>query len=384
MDWKEKSLETRAVHAGDPRPRVEGSLVLPIFQSTVFEQRHEHGYHDVVYPRLNNLPNHTALGAKLAALEGAERATVTSSGMAAISTTLLSLLREGGHLLIQGQLYGGTHMLVASHFEGFGFEFDFIDSDDPSSWAGQVKPNTRAVYVEAITNPLCQIIDHREVVHFAREHELVSVIDNTFATPVNFRPIELGYDIALHSATKYLNGHNDLVAGAVVGGDERIQSIVELQNELGGSLDPHGVYLLNRGIKTLALRVGRQNENAAALARFLAKHDAVARVHHPALPSHPHHELAAELFDGYGGMLAFEPAGGVEAAERFFDRVQIPTPGPSLGGVETLATRPAITSHVGLTPDERRRVGIGDGLIRISVGIEAAKDLLEDFGQALR
>jgi cystathionine beta-lyase/cystathionine gamma-synthase len=383
MNWREQSLQTRVIHAGDPRPRVEGALVLPIFQSTVFEQRDDRGYHDVVYPRLNNLPNHVALGEKLSALEGAEAATVTSSGMAAISTTLLSVLAGQGHLLIQDQQYGGTHMLVSGHFSGLGFTFDFIDPEDPKSWRSKLRPDTRAIYTETLTNPLVQVIDHTEVVRFARENELVSVIDNTFATPINYRPIENGYDVAVHSATKYLNGHSDLVAGAIVGSRRLIEPIVRLQNELGGSLDPHGVYLLNRGVKTLALRVRQHNANSLALAKFLEGHAAVRRVNHPGLETHPHHRRAKELFDGFGGMLSFELAGGVEAAERFFDRARIPTAGPSLGGVETLVTRPATTSHVGLTGEERQALGIGDALIRVSVGIEDENDLIADFDQAI-
>jgi cystathionine beta-lyase/cystathionine gamma-synthase len=376
-------IETRVIHAGDPRPRVGGALTLPIFQSAVFEHKGEDGtYHDVLYPRLNNLPNHTALGRKLAALEGAEAAVPTASGMAAISTALLSVLGKGGHLLVQGQLYGGTHMLLTEHLERFGMEYEFIDSERPEAWDAQVRSNTRAIYAEAITNPTMQVMDHERVVEFARRHGLVSLIDNTFATPVNFRPIELGYDVVLHSATKYLNGHSDVVAGAIAGTAERVDEMLHLLNELGGTLDAHACFLLNRGLKTLVLRVRQQNANALALARHLEARSDVARVNYPGLESRPDHVRAARLFEGFGGMLSFEFSAGADAARRFTDRVRIPVIGPSLGGVETLITRPATTSHRGLSADERARLGIGDGLMRVSVGIEALDDLIEDFDRA--
>jgi cystathionine beta-lyase/cystathionine gamma-synthase len=274
-------------------------------------------------------------------------------------------------------------MLITEHFERFSLSHTFIDPHAPESWRAALRPETRAIYTESITNPTMQVIDHERVVAFAREHGLVALIDNTFATPVNFRPLELGYDIALHSATKYLNGHSDVAAGALCGRRERVAEITHLLNELGGMLDPHACFLLNRGMKTLTLRVREQNANALSLARFLAEHPAVRHVHYPGLETHPQHALAKKLFAGYGGMLSFELRGEAAAARTFFERVTIPTVGPSLGGVETLLTRPAATSHRGLTAEARQRLGIGDGLIRVSTGIESAEDLLADFGQAL-
>jgi len=384
MESKKQGLETVAIHAGDLKPRVGGALTLPIFQSSVFEYDGEGGdYHKILYPRLNNLPNHQALGAKLAALEGGEAAMVTASGMASISTALLSVLGRGGHLLIQDQLYGGTHTLLTKYFAEFGLEYDFIDPDDPDSWRTLLRPTTRAVYTESMTNPLMQVLDHREIVRFAREHELVSLIDNTFTTPVNFRPLELGYDLVLHSATKYLNGHSDLVAGVIVGSAERLKTANRLLAELGGTLDPLGCFLLSRGLKTLVLRVRRQNENATRLARFLAERPEVQRVNYPGLEEHPHHARAKELFEGCGGMLSFELAGGADAARRMLGRLQIPLVGPSLGGVETLITRPVTTSHSGLSAQEREQLGITDGLVRLSVGLETLDDLMADFAQAL-
>lgn len=383
MILEKAGLETRVVHAGRTRPRIERAAVLPIFQCTVYEHFEEAGYNDVRYPRLNNLPNHDALGRKLAALERAEDALVTGSGMAAITTALLQVLGGGGHLLIQDQLYGGTHAFVAHDFEKYGLSFDFIAPDRPETWKSKLRPNTRAVYVEAMTNPLLQVADHRAVVQFAREHGLVSMIDNTFATPVNFRPIEVGFDLSLHSCTKYLNGHNDLVAGAIIGSKEQLDAIRNLLGHLGGTLDPHACFLLDRGIKTLVLRVRQQNANALALAGHLAQSPAVEKINYPGLPQHPDHTRAAELFEGFGGMLSFELKSGAEGARRLLERVELPVPGPSLGGVETLVTRPVTTSHASLTPEERDRLGISDGLIRVSVGIEAVADLIADFDAAM-
>jgi len=378
------ALQTQAIHAGRIEPRIEGAAVLPIFQCSVYEHLAEDGsYHDVRYPRLNNLPNHVVLGRRLAALEGAEAGLVTASGMAAISTAILALLGEGGHLLVQGQLYGGTHAFVHHDLGRFGGSFDTIDPERPDSWKDKLRPNTRAIYVEAMTNPLLQVIDHRAVVAFARKHGLVSLIDNTFATPVNFRPIELGFDLSLHSCTKYLNGHNDLVAGAIIGSAKLVGQVKSCLDHLGGSLDPHACYLLERGLKTLVLRVRQQNASALALAQRLAAHRAVQVVNYPGLETHPDHARARALFGGFGGMLSFELRGGVEAARRFLGRVELPVNGPSLGGVETLVTRPCTTSHASLSPAERESLGIRDGLIRVSVGIEDTDDLIRDFEAAL-
>ncbi|HEY0004022.1 MAG TPA: aminotransferase class I/II-fold pyridoxal phosphate-dependent enzyme [Pyrinomonadaceae bacterium] len=378
-----KRLETKAVHAGEPEPRINGAVVLPIFQTAMFEYAGETSYHDLKYIRLNNTPNHVALHQKLAALENGEAALVTASGMAAVSTALLTVLSAGDHLLAQDSLYGGTHGFITQDFSGFGLSFDFINATDPATWELLLRPNTRAIYVETITNPTMQVADLKAVVQFAREHNLVSIIDNTFASPVNFRPLELGFDLSLHSCTKYLNGHSDIVAGACIGSTSLIEKITHKLNHLGGSLDPHAAFLLQRGIKTLALRVRYQNESALKVAQFLEGHPAVAQVNYPGLENHPSYQRARDLFEGFGGMLSFELKGGVEAAESFIGKTELPVIAPSLGGVETLLTRPAITSHAGLSPEGRQRIGISDGLIRVSIGIEATEDLIEDFAQAL-
>jgi len=377
------SIDTQLVHAGEPRPRIAGAVEMPIFQSATFEYAGEGSYHDVRYLRINNTPSQLVLHAKIAALEGAAAALVTASGMAAISTTLLAVLSAGDHLLVQDSLYGGTHELVTGELTKLGITHDFIDADRPESWPALLRPNTRAIYVEAMTNPLLRVADLEGVTQFARSHRLLSIIDNTFATPVNFRPLTVGFDLVVHSASKYLNGHADIVAGAVAGDAATIERIRHKANHLGGCLDPHAAFLLKRGLKTLALRVRYQNDSTLRIARFLEEHAAVARVHYAGLASHPRHERARRLFAGCGGVLSFELRGNAARAQEFEQRVRIPTVAPSLGGVQTLLTRPAATSHAGLPPAERQRLGISDGLLRLSVGIEATEDLIEDLRRAL-
>jgi cystathionine beta-lyase/cystathionine gamma-synthase len=382
MSQQLRRIETQLIHAGEPRPRIAGAIAMPIFQSAMFEYAGEASYHDLKYIRLNNTPNHRVLHGKIAALEGTGAALVTASGMAAISATLFTVLSAGDHLLAQSCLYGGTHDLLTQDFARFGISFDFIDADDRASWREALRPNTKAIYLEAMTNPLLEVGDLRGAVEFAREHGLVSIIDNTFATPVNFRPAELGFDLTLHSATKFLNGHSDIVGGAVAGPADTIERITHRLNHLGGSMDPHAAFLLGRGLKTLALRVRYQNESALRIAQFLQSHPAVARVNYAGLESHPRHARARELFEGFGGVLSFELKGA--SADDFFQKIRLAAIAPSLGGVETLLTRPALTSHAGLTRAERLRLGISDTLIRMSVGIEATDDILEDLAQALK
>ncbi|RIK71890.1 cystathionine beta-lyase [candidate division KSB1 bacterium] len=384
MSHPSPKLETKIIHAGEPDPRIAGAVSMPIFQTAMFEYDGEDaGYHDIRYIRLNNTPNHIVLQNKLAALENAEAALVAASGMAAISAALLTMLSAGDHLLAQDNLYGGTHDFITKDLPALGITYDFIDGNDPASWKHKLKPTTRALYVEAMSNPMLQVTDLKAAVTFANAHGLVSMIDNTFASPCNFRPAEWGYDLSLHSCTKYLNGHSDIVAGAVIGRAGLVENIRRKLNHLGGSLDPHACFLLHRGMKTLAVRMRQQNESALRLARFLSSHRAVAQVNYPGLESHPQHHIAKELFNGYSGMMSFELKEGLGAAKRFIDAVKIPLKAPSLGGIETLITRPATTSHVGMSAEERKRLGITDSLIRVSIGIEATEDLLADFEQAL-
>ena len=359
-----------------------GAVSMPIFQSAMFEYAGQTSYHDLQYIRLNNTPNHIALHEKLSALENAESALVTASGMAAISTSLLSILSSGDHLLAQNCLYGGTHDFVTKDLRTFGISYDFIDANDRSSWEKKLRPNTKAIYVETITNPTVQVADLKGVIDFAKNHSLVTLIDNTFASPVNFRPPELGFDLSLHSCTKYLNGHSDIVAGAVIGREKLVERVKHRLDHLGGSLDPHACFLLHRGMKTLAVRVRFQNESALKIAEFLEAQKAVEKVNYPGLKAHPQHQRASELFDGFGGMLSFELTGGTAAARQFIEKTTLPIIAPSLGGVETLLTLPATTSHSGMSPEDRRALGISDGLIRMSVGIETTDDIIDDFKQA--
>jgi cystathionine beta-lyase/cystathionine gamma-synthase len=376
-------LETALIHAGEPRPGWGGAVAMPIFQSSTFLYQPGAGYHDIRYSRLSNTPNHEALHRKLAALEGTESALVTASGMAAISAALLSVLRTGDHLLAQEGLYGGTHDLLTGDFPQLGIEVSFVDGEDRSAWAAALRKTTRAFYCESISNPLVRVADLEGVASFSRSNGLISMIDNTFATPIGLRPTSLGFDLILHSATKYLNGHDDLIAGAVMGSSERISSVKHKLDHLGGSMDPHACFMLHRGLKTLAVRFDRQCATALQIARYLEQHSAVSVVNYPGLEGHPQYLRVRSLLARPGAMLSFELEGGVTAADRFFKRIQLPLVAPSLGGVETLVTRPALTSHVGLSPDERRRIGIADGLIRMSVGLEAADDLIADLASAL-
>jgi cystathionine beta-lyase/cystathionine gamma-synthase len=383
MDTKQKHLDTKLIHAGEPKPLIEGAVSMPIFQSSTFAAMGDPGYYNLKYIRLNNTPNHVALHQKLAALENGEAALVTASGMAAISTALLTLLSTGDHLLAQDCLYGGTYDFITQDLPALGISVDFVDGGAPGSWESKLRPKTKAIFVETLTNPLLQVADLEAVTQFARKKGIVSLIDNTFASPVNFRPPEWGFDLSLHSGTKYLNGHSDIVAGAVIGPSSLISPIARKLAHLGGSLDPHACFLLHRGMKTLGVRVRYQNESALKVAQFLESHPAVEKVHYPGLKSHSGHDLAEALLDGFGGMMSFETRGGVNAANRILEKVSLPISAPSLGGVESLITRPAATTHAGMAPEDRRLLGISDNLVRLSVGLEATEDLIEDLEDAL-
>jgi len=383
MDADSESMDTLAVHGGERRPGPEGSVVYPIYQGTVYSIEPGTEYHDIPYLRLNSTPSQRYLHDKLAALEGAQAAVATASGMAAITTTLLSVLRAGDHLLASDCLYGGTHDFLTRHAEDLGWRYSFVDVHRPEAWAAARTPETRVFLAETITNPLMRVGLLRDIADFARREGLLSVIDNTFASPVNFRPLRAGFDLCVHSATKYLGGHSDLVAGAVMGRADLVDRVRRTLNLYGGSLDPHSGFLLARGIKTLALRVRAQNANALALASFLAGHPQVAAVNYPGLTAHPDHRHAAGLLSGFGGMLSLRLHGGETAAQALLEAVRLPYVAPSLGGVETLITRPATSSHAGMSPEDLDRLGITPDLIRVSCGIEAAEDLIADFDQGL-
>jgi len=376
-------MSTLSVHGGERRPGPEGSVVFPIYQGTVYTTDDDADYHDIKYLRLSSTPSQTYLHDKLAALEGAEAALATASGMAAITAILHTLLRAGDHLVVSDVLYGGTHDFLTKHAADLGWSYTFVDVHSPRTWADACTDATKVFLVESITNPLMRVGRLAEVAAFAAERGLTSVIDNTFPSPVNFRPLAVGFDLVFHSATKYLNGHSDLVAGAVLGSAELVHRVRLSLNHWGGTLDPHAGFLLARGIKTLAVRMRAHNEGAQALAEYLAGHPKVAEVNYPGLADHPDHDHASTLMSGFGGMLSLRLAGGPDATLGVLDALRLPAVAVSLGGVESLVTRPAVTSHAGMDPADRARLGITDDLIRLSVGIEDAEDLIADFAAAL-
>jgi cystathionine beta-lyase/cystathionine gamma-synthase len=377
-----RTLDTNLVHAGRPVPAIEGAVVTPVFQSANYLMGQETEYGSVRYIRLNNSPNHQTLHARLAAIESTAAALVTASGMAAITSTIFSLVRSGEHVVAHESLYGGAQSWFQHDAAHFGIGYTPIDARRDADWEKALHPATRMIYVEGITNPLMQVLDLEAVVRFARRHGLVSVIDNTFPSPYNFRPAEIGFDIVVHSATKYLNGHSDLVAGVVAGSQEHVDRVRNTVNHLGGALDPHACFLLERGLKTLALRVERQNQIALALARFLAEHPKIRRVNYPGLENDPGHPIARKLFRGFGGMISFYTRTPEQAAH-LLERLRIPLHAASLGSVESLVVRPSRSSHLGLSAAERDRLGVTDDLVRVSVGIESVDELIEDFEQAL-
>ena len=377
-----RTLETNLLHAGRPLPQIEGAVVTPVFQTANYLMGEEAEYGQVRYIRLNNSPNHNTLHARLAAVEGTEAALVTASGMAAITSTIFALVKSGEHVIAHDSLYGGAQSWLQHDAGHFGIAYTPIDATHDHGWAKALRPTSRVIYVEGITNPMVQVLDLEAVVRFARQNGLVSVIDNTFPTPYNFRPAEIGFDIVVHSATKYLNGHSDIVAGVVAGSQAHVDRIRHVLNHLGGSLDPHACFLLERGLKTLALRVERQNHNAMALARFLAGHPKVRKVNYPGLETDLGHATARKLFRGFGGMLSFYTH-TPEQATRLLERLTIPLHAASLGSVESLVVRPSRSSHLGLSVEERERLGVTDELVRVSVGIESAEELIADFEHAL-
>ena len=387
METKKMRFETQLIHGGEPSPLIERAITMPIFQSSTYEigadSLGEINYHDIRYVRLNNTPNHLALHAKIAQLEQAESAVVTSSGMSAITSALLGLVAKGEHVLAQDNLYGGTFHFLKEFFPQMGREVTFFPADDTANLAQYSKGNTRAIYVESTSNPLLKIPDLKEVVRFAKQQGLLSMIDNTFPSPANFNPIPFGFDVALHSATKYLNGHSDVVAGAIVSSKAILQKLMPLFNHLGGCLDPHACFLLHRGLKTLSVRVSYQNSSAIKVAKALEGCSKVAKVIYPGLPSHPDHVRAREWFRGFGGMLSFEFDGTAIQADQALKQLKIPFLAPSLGGVESLYVRPATASHSGISKQEREKLGIKDSLVRVSIGLEAPEDLIEDFIEVL-
>jgi methionine-gamma-lyase len=385
-----RGAQTNAVHAGEGNKHGVGVGVgTPIartstftFSSTAEMKLWAEGKSKAyIYTRYGN-PTLAIAEQKIAALEGAEAAVVTASGMAAISSALLGALKCGDELISTAQLYGGTYRLMRDVFGDLGIKVHHVGTD-LAGMEELVNSRTRVLYVESPTNPTVRLVDVAKAAQFAKKHNLVSIIDNTFATPVLQQPIKLGYDMVVHSATKALAGHSDVIAGVAVGNKKWMERVQHMVIYLGGSMDPEAAYLLNRGIKTLGLRVRKQCENAMAVAKFLEKHPKVARVFYPGLPSHPDYKLAKRQMRGFGSMLAFDLQGGLAAARRVCDRVQLFLLAASLGGVESLVVLPIYTSHYNMTAEELARAGVSPGMVRVSIGIEDSEDLIADLQQAL-
>jgi cystathionine beta-lyase len=379
MAKKNRGINTICTHSGELKDKEFKGAVSPLYMSTSY------AFEDVEvkrYPRYFNTPNQQALAIKMAALEHGEAALIFGSGMAAVSTALLAFLHKGDHVVLQQTLYGGTSNLVVEEFDKFGIEYTFTKDLAPSSFESEVKDNTKVIYIETPSNPLLTITDIKAVAEIAKKHGLVSMIDNTFASPVNQNPIDLGIDIVLHSATKYMGGHSDILAGTAIASEEHIDTIFQLAKNLGGSLSDYTVWLLERSLKTMGIRVKAQNENAQKLAEYLEGNPNVAKVYYPGLKSHPDHELAKSQMKGFGGMLSFELKEGLDFSN-FQKKLKLIKPSMSLAGVESTILSPSLTSHGLLTPEERESQGIKDGLLRFSLGIEEAEDLIEDIEQAL-
>jgi methionine-gamma-lyase len=384
--WADATL---AIHSGEPKHGLDGPVAAPIvrssnftFSSTEEMKRWAEGKSKAyIYTRFGN-PTLAVAEAKIADLEHGEAGLVTASGTAAISSALLSILQSGDELIATRQLYGGSYRLMRDILPRMGICVQHVDAD-LEGVDRLVNAKTRALYVESPTNPTLGLVDLKKAVALARKHKLVSIIDNTFATPILQKPLELGFDLVLHSATKYLAGHSDIVAGAVAGSRELVGKVRETMISLGGSMDPDPAYLLIRGLKTLEIRVRRQSETALAVANFLECHPKVERVHYPGLPSHPDHELAKEQMTGFGGMLAFDLKGGLAEACKFCDNTKIFLLAVSLGGVESLIVLPIYTSHYRMSTVELKAAGVEPGTVRMSVGLEDPGDLIADLQQAL-
>lgn len=379
MNTKSQSKLTQSVHAGSfGDPQFKGT-VTPIFPSSAYDYEGVTG--GTMYPRYFNTPNQKAVCEKLAALENAEAGLILSSGMAAILTSIFTVMRSGDHAIFQSDLYGGTHSAVVHELPRYGMTYSMVDGTDPGNIEKAVRPETRMIYIETPSNPTLKITDIKAVASIARKHGLITIIDNTFASPVNQNPFELGIDIVVHSGTKYIGGHSDICCGAVLTSKKLAARIRDSAMHFGGSLDANTCWLVERSLKTIVLRVRQQNANAMAIARFLSNDSRVTKVYYPGLETHPGHSIAKEQMPGgFGGMLSFEVAGDAHA---FMDRLQLIKRAISLGGVESTITSPARTSHVKMSADEREAIGVSDRLVRLSVGIEETEDLIGDIQQAL-
>ncbi len=380
MTKRTPGINTVCTHIGELKDEQFKGAVSPLYMATSY------AFEDVEvkrYPRYFNTPNQVALAQKMAALEHGEAALIFGSGMAAVSTSLFAFLHKGDHVVLQNTLYGGTTNLVVEEFNKFGIEYSFTKDLQPESFKSEIKKNTKVIYIETPSNPLLTVTDIKAIAEIAKENKLVSMIDNTFASPVNQNPIDFGIDVVIHSATKYMGGHSDILAGAVISSEEHIDTIFQLAKNFGGSLSDYTVWLLERSIKTMGIRVKAQNKNAKKIAKYLEKHQDIEKVYYPGLKSHPDYALAKSQMKGFGGMLSFELKKGLDAG-LFQKKLKLIKSSMSLAGVESTILSPTLTSHALLTPEERKNQGINDGLMRFSLGIEEKEDLIEDIEQALK
>ena len=384
-------FSTRSIHAGEDRLRYADSITTPIVQTSTYafkdskeiEAYTKHGKARYEYGRYGN-PTEKVVEHRLAALADAEDCVVFGSGMSAIITTILSLVRSGDHIVITDDAYKKTLEFCSSYIQRFGVDCTILPFGDYDALDKSIRPNTRFIFSESPTNPYLNIFDLDRLREIAKKHNVLTLIDSTFATPVNQRPLTFGVDLELHSCTKYLGGHNDILAGAVLGRKELIDEIRALHKAVGGVIDPHCCYLLLRGMKTFALRMAVHNATAMKTALFLEAHPCIKRVYYPGLESHPHYAIAKAQMTGFGGVVTFDIKGTLQTAKRFLDNLKLCYIAPSLGGVETLITHPGIVTYYDMTREERYALGITDTLIRLAVGVEDADDIIADLDQALR
>ena len=379
--------ETEVVHGGTSLEKRNAPMAQPIYQTSTFQvtdsdQQLRATHTDMFYTRYGN-PTHTAVEARIAELEGTDAALLFASGMNAVTTSILALVKNGDHIVAQRDIYGGVTKFLTVWLPKLGVETTFVDTTDYDQHARAIRPNTRLLYLESPTNPTLRVVDLRKPVAIAKERQIITLIDSTFATPINQRPAEFGIDLVLHSGTKYFGGHSDLICGVAAGRRDLIDEIHHTRTTLGGTMDPHAAFLLLRGIKTLAVRVERQNESALRIAEFLGQHEKVKSVNYPFLNRHPQRALAMDQMKGGGGVLSFEVDGTGEDAKRLSEALHLFTLAPSLGGVESLVSIPVLTSHAMISAEHRQKMGVTEQLIRLSVGIENVDDLIADLEQAL-
>ena len=377
---KKKGTHTHCIHTGEIKDTQFGGAISPIFMASSYP------FMDVEkkrYPRYFNTPNQEVIAKKIAVLEHAEAGLPFASGIAAISTTLFAFLKKGDHVIFQNEIYGGAYNLVQEEFENFGIGYSFTDGVEPKDFENKIQTNTKVIYIETPSNPLLTITDIQAIAELAKKHDIITMIDNTFASPINQTPLDYGIDISIHSATKYLGGHSDILAGVVAGSEIHMHKIFKKGINFGGNISDFMCYLLERSIKTLGIRVEKHNENAQIVAEFLNDHPLVQRVYYPGLRSHPNYKIAKKQMNGFGGMLSFELETKLDAKD-FQKSLKLIKASMSLAGVESTILMPSLTSHALLSEKERKNQGISDQLLRLSVGIENVEDIVYDLQQALQ